>query len=338
MKLAIDAMGGDRAPRAIVEGACLAAKDYPDMTLLLLGDEQQVRSAFNQPVPANVQIIHTTEIIGSGEEPVRAVRRKKDASMVVAARLVKERKADGFLSAGNTGALMTASLLVIGRLPGIERPALATFWPTFDGRGVLILDAGANMDATADHLFQYAWMGHVYAKDVLEVSQPRIGLLNVGTEPGKGNQLTKAAYPLLEQGPFHFVGNVEARDIMQGACDVLVCDGFVGNAMLKLAEGIGLGILGALKGVFLRNWLTKAAALALKPGLREFKKTFDYVEYGGAPLLGVNGVVMKAHGSSNARAIQMAIHQARQFMQRDLLSQFLEMTGRMQRDGEAGAK
>jgi phosphate acyltransferase len=327
LKLAIDVMGGDHAPEAIVAGALLAAREYPDLTLLLTGNESQIRHYLGQSVPQNIEIIHTSEVIEAGDEPVRAVRRKKDSSMVVAASLVKEGRADGILSAGNTGALMTASLLIIGRLEGIERPALATLWPSFDGRGVLVLDAGANMDATPEHLFQYAQMGHVYAQDVLLVEKPRIGLLNVGTEPGKGNQLTKAAYALLEQGDFHFVGNVEARDVMNGVCDVLVCDGFVGNAMLKLAEGIGLGLFGALKEILLQNWMSKAAAFVLQPGLRRFKQTFDYKEYGGAPLLGVQGVVMKAHGSSNARAIQMAIHQARQFMLRDVLNQFARMAG-----------
>jgi glycerol-3-phosphate acyltransferase PlsX len=327
LKLAIDAMGGDYAPEAVVTGAILAASEYPDLTLLLTGNESQIRQYLGHSVPDNIEIIHTSEVIEAGDEPVRAVRRKKDSSMVVAANLVKEGRADGILSAGNTGALMTASLLIIGRLEGIERPALATLWPTFDGRGVLVLDAGANMDATPEHLLQYAYMGHVYSQDVLLVEKPRIGLLNVGTEPGKGNQLTKTAFPMLAEGDFRFIGNVEARDVMNGVCDVLVCDGFVGNAMLKLAEGIGLGLFGALKDVLLQNWMSKAASLVLKPGLLKFKKTFDYKEYGGAPLLGVKGVVMKAHGSSNARAIQMAIHQARQFMLRDVLSQFVKMAG-----------
>ncbi|GAX90404.1 phosphate acyltransferase PlsX [Effusibacillus lacus] len=321
MKLAIDAMGGDNAPEEIVKGSVQAAERYPDLELALVGDEPRIKQLLGSGSSRNIEIVHTTEIISADDEPVRAVRRKKDASMTVAARMVKEGLADGFVSAGNTGALMAAGLLIIGRIEGIERPALASVWPTFDGRGVLVLDVGANMDAEPLHLLQYAAMGNLYARYVLSVDKPRVGLLNVGTEPGKGNALAKAAYPMLEGKDFHFVGNVESREILNGVCDVVVCDGFVGNVMLKLIEGVGLGMFDALKEVFMAGTVSKLAALALKPGLKQFKKKFDYAEYGGAPLLGVNGVCIKAHGSSKARAFEMAIHQGRQFLHHGVLDQ-----------------
>lgn len=321
MRLAIDAMGGDNAPEEIVKGALAAAGRHPDMQLLLVGDETAIKAHLGSEVPSNIEIVHASEVIAADDEPVKAVRRKKDASLPVAARMVKEGRADGFVSAGNTGALMAAGLLLIGRIEGVERPALASVWPTFDGKGVLVLDVGANMDADAANLLQYAMMGNLYAKHVLSIEQPRIGLLSVGTEPGKGNKLSKDAYPLFETGNFNFVGNVESREILNGVCDVVICDGFVGNVMLKLIEGVGLGMFDALKDVFMAGTVSKLAALALKPGLKEFKKKFDYAEYGGAPLLGVNGVCIKAHGSSNARAFEMAINQAHQFLLHGVLDQ-----------------
>ncbi|MGZ4111801.1 MAG: phosphate acyltransferase PlsX [Tumebacillaceae bacterium] len=321
MRIAIDAMGGDNAPQAIVEGTLDAARSYPDTTLILVGDEQEIRRVIGSDIPSNIEIVHTTEVITAEDEPVRAVRRKKDSSMVVAARMVKEGQVDGFVSAGNTGALMTSGLLVVGRMEGIERPALASIWPTMGGNAMLVLDVGANMDAEANHLYQYAVMANVFAQKVLEMPRPRVGLLNIGSEPGKGDKLRKETYPLLEQGAFNFVGNIEARESMNDKCDVLVADGFTGNNMLKMVEGLGLGMFDQLKNIFMANMLSKLAALVLKPGLRAFKKKFDYAEYGGAPLLGIDGAVIKAHGSSNARAFRMAIHQARQFIGGGVLDQ-----------------
>lgn len=321
MRIAIDAMGGDNAPQATVGGTLEAARTYPDVTFILVGDEQQIKQQIGTSPVGNIEIVHTTEIIEAEDEPVRAVRRKKDSSMVVAARMVKEGQADAIVSAGNTGALMTCGLLVVGRVSGVERPALASVWPTMGGKGVLVLDVGANMDAEAHHLYQYAMMSNVYAKEVLGLSRPRIGLLNVGTEAGKGDKLRKEVYPLFEQGTFHFVGNIEARDAMNDVCDVLVTDGFTGNNMLKLVEGVGLGMFDQLKGIFLASTMSKLAALILKPGLQAFKKKFDYKEYGGAPLLGIDGAVIKAHGSSDVRAFQMAIKQAQQFVAGNVLQQ-----------------
>lgn len=231
--------------------------------------------------------------------------------MVVAGRLVKEKAADAMISAGNTGALMATGLLIAGRLEGIKRPGLAPMIPTMDGTGVLALDLGANMDATPENLLQYAIMGSIYRNKVHGISQPRVGLLNVGTEAMKGNELVKAAYPLLEQAPIHFIGNVEARDVLNGVCDVLVCDGFAGNILLKSLEGAAQAIFSALKVEFTRTLWSKLAAAVLKPGLVQFKKKLDYTEHGGALLLGVNGVCIKSHGSSDANAVKNAVRQAR---------------------------
>jgi len=313
MRIAIDAMGGDHAPDAVVAGTLMAAREYPDTELILVGDAsriEQLIAADGRGKPANVQIRHASEVIEADDEPVKAVRRKKDASMVVAGRMVKEREADAMLSGGNTGALMATGLLVVGRLPGIQRPALAPIIPTLQGDGVLALDMGANMDASPEHLAQYALMGSIYRNKVHKIEQPRVGLLNVGTEPMKGNELTKQAFELLNQMPIRFVGNVEARDILNGVCDVLVCDGFAGNIMLKSLEGTQKAIFTLLKQQLTSSTMGKIAGLILKPKLKVFKK-YDYREHGGAPLLGVDGLVVKSHGSSDAAAVKNAIGQAR---------------------------
>ncbi|WP_199617883.1 phosphate acyltransferase PlsX [Paenibacillus alkalitolerans] len=320
MRISVDAFGGDHSPEAAVEGAVAAAKEWPDVTITLVGDEARIRGLLSEAsAPSNVHVRHAPEVIAPDEEPVRAVRRKKDSSMVAAAAMVREGEADAFISAGNTGALMASGLLVVGRLSGIERPALAPMIPTMDGTGVLALDLGANMDATAEQLTQYAVMGSIYRRNVHGIDEPRVGLLNVGTEPGKGNELTKAAYPLLEQAPIRFVGNVEARDVLNGVCDVLVCDGFVGNVLLKALEGTASAVFSALKTEFTRNTITKLAAAVLRPGLRSFRDKLDYKEHGAAPMLGLSGLVMKCHGSSDARAIKNAVRQTRLAIAKDVV-------------------
>lgn len=318
MRIAIDAMGGDHAPHATVQGALDAAKEWPDTKLILVGDEAKLAPLLADK-PDNLTVQHASEVVEADDEPVKAVRRKKDSSMVVAGRLVREKQADAMISAGNTGALMATGLLVVGRINGIERPALAPMIPTLDGRGVLALDLGANMDATPDNLLQYAIMGSIYRQKVHGIAEPRVGLLNVGTEAMKGNELTKAAYPLLEQAPIRFVGNVEARDVLRAECDVLVCDGFVGNILLKALEGTADAIFSVLKQEFTQSFLTKLAAAIVKPGLSRFKKKLDYTEHGGAPLLGVNGLCLKSHGSSDAKAIKNGVRQARLALQNDLV-------------------
>ncbi|EPY04140.1 glycerol-3-phosphate acyltransferase plsx [Paenibacillus alvei TS-15] len=318
MRIAIDAMGGDHAPKSNVEGALAAAKEWSDVELLLVGDEAKL-TPYMTTSPSNVRIIHAPDTIEADDEPVKAVRRKREASMVVAGRMVREGEADCMISAGNTGALMTTGLLIVGRMNGVERPALAPMIPTMDGRGVLALDLGANMDAKPEHLAQYALMGSIYREKVHGMAKPRVGLLNVGTEAMKGNELTKLVYPLLAELPIQFVGNVEARDVLESTCDVLVCDGFAGNVMLKSLEGTASSLFGVLKREFTRTWYTKLAAAMLMPALKGLRKTMDYKEHGGAPLLGLNGLVIKAHGSSDARAVHNAVRQARLALQNDLI-------------------
>ncbi|PLT46236.1 Phosphate:acyl-ACP acyltransferase PlsX [Paenibacillus pasadenensis] len=319
MKIAIDAMGGDRAPAEIVKGALAAAREWPDTQLVLVGAPEAIEAHLDGAPPSNLTIHPASERIEADDEPVRAVRRKKDASMVVAGRLVREGAADAMLSAGNTGALMTAGLLVVGRMDGIERPALAPVLPTLDNVGVLALDLGANMDAKPEHLAQYAVMGSIYREKVHGIARPRVGLLNVGTEPGKGSELTKAAFELLEKAPIEFVGNVESRDVMQRNCDVLVCDGFAGNILLKTMEGTAGAIMKELKSAFTSSLLTKLAAAVLMPGLKGLKSKMDYAQYGGAPLLGLNGLVVKCHGSSDAESVKNAVRQARIALQARLI-------------------
>ncbi|MCC3373043.1 phosphate acyltransferase PlsX [Cohnella sp. REN36] len=311
MRIAIDAMGGDNAPKAQVEGALAAAKEWPDTEIFLVGRPDAIEPLLAADRPSNVKVVPALELIESDDEPVRAVRRKTDSSMVVAGRMVKEGEADAMISSGNTGALMTTGLLVVGRLKGIERPGLAPVLPTLDDVGVLALDLGANMDAKPEHLLQYALMGTLYREKVHGMKKPRVGLLNVGTEAAKGNELTKAAFELLEPAPIHFAGNVEARDVLERNCDVLVCDGFAGNILLKAMEGAAGTIFKVLKEEFTASWKTKIAAAIMMPGLRRVRKKMDYTEHGGAPLLGVNGLVIKGHGSSDAFAVKNAIRQAR---------------------------
>ncbi|WP_025717236.1 phosphate acyltransferase PlsX [Paenibacillus sp. 1-18] len=320
MRIAIDAMGGDHAPEATVEGALSAAAEWKDTDITLVGDREQIEWVLNsRALPANLSIRHASEMIDAQDEPVKAVRRKKDASMVVAGRMVREGEADAMISAGNTGALMTTGLLVVGRMEGIERPALAPMIPTIDDQGVLALDLGANMDAKPEHLAQYALMGSLYRQKVHGMASPRVGLLNVGTEAGKGNELTKLAFPLIEQLPVHFVGNVESRDVLTRNCDVLVCDGFAGNIMLKSLEGTAGAIFSLLKEKFTKSLKTKLAAALIMPELRSLKDKLDYKEHGGAPLLGLSGLVLKSHGSSDGVAVKNAVRQARTALQNQLV-------------------
>ncbi|QNK54722.1 phosphate acyltransferase PlsX [Paenibacillus sp. PAMC21692] len=319
MRIAIDAMGGDHAPDLIVKGALEAAAEWPDTELLLVGDTAAIEPLFGGTKLGNVTIHHADDVIGPDDEPVRAVRRKKGASMVVAGTLVKEGHAEAMLSAGNTGALMATGLLVVGRMEGIERPALAPMMPTMDDKGVLALDLGANMDAKPEHLLQYAIMGSIYRAKVHGMDKPRVGLLNVGTEAMKGNEISKATFELLEKAPINFIGNVEARDVLNRNCDVLICDGFAGNIMLKAMEGAAGTIFTSLKDAFGQSLLTKVAAAIMLPRLKQLKKKMDYKEHGGAPLLGLNGLVVKCHGSSDVVAVKNAVRQARVALQAKLI-------------------
>ncbi|WP_219838822.1 phosphate acyltransferase PlsX [Paenibacillus sp. R14(2021)] len=320
MRIAIDAMGGDHAPSLIVKGALEAALEWPEVHILLVGDTEQIKLHLGAKVPSNIEIVHADDVIGPDDEPVKAVRRKKNSSMVMAGQLVREGQAEAMLSAGNTGALMTTGLLVVGRLEGIERPALVTMLPTMDDKGVLALDLGANMDAKPEHLLQYAIMGSIYRAKMNGMSKPRVGLLNVGTEAMKGNELTKAAYELLESAPIHFIGNVEARDVLVRNCDVLVCDGFAGNIMLKAMEGTAGTLFKTIRDVFTSSLLSKLAAAVVQPKLRLLRKKMDYTEHGGAPLLGVNGLVVKCHGSSDVKAVKNSVRQAKLAIESNLVS------------------
>jgi len=315
IKIAVDCMGGDNAPNEVIKGCILAVEEYDDIHLILVGQEEKIRSQLDKTVcDMNRITIHpAAEVISTHEPPVAAVRKKKDSSMVVGLSLVKEGQAQAFISAGSTGALMAGALLKVGRIKGISRPALAPIIPTRK-QGIMLIDAGANADCKVENLVQFGIMGSVYMGKVVGRENPRIGLVNIGEEEEKGSELYKGAYQALKQSSLAFTGNVEAREIPEGNVDVLVCDGFVGNIILKFMEGLAFTLFDMLKEEFTRDLKSKLAAMILKPGLKEFKKKMDYTEYGGAPLLGINGGVIKAHGSSNALAFKNAIRQARDFV------------------------
>lgn len=316
MRLAIDAMGGDNAPKEIVLGAMKAIEAFSDLHITLVGDENQIKEYLTKD--ERITIVHTDEVILGTDEPVRAVRRKKNSSMVLAAKLVADGEADGCISAGNTGALMAAGLFVVGRIEGIDRPALSPTLPTIGGEGFLLLDVGANVDAKPEHLLQNGIMGSIYCEKVRGVKNPRVGLLNIGTEEKKGNELSKQAFDLLKQSNLNFVGNVEARDLLEGVADVVVTDGFTGNMVLKTIEGTAMSVFSMLKTALTSNLKSKIAASVLMPNLRELKAKMDYSEYGGAGLFGLKAPVIKAHGSSNANSLYNAVRQTRDMVQKEV--------------------
>ncbi|KUO52411.1 MAG: phosphate acyltransferase [Desulfitibacter sp. BRH_c19] len=311
VRIALDTMGGDYAPSEIIKGAIEAVKmGYSEV--ILVGIELQIKEELAKyPVIEGISVHHASEVIGMDEAPASATRKKRDSSIMVAAKLVKEKVAHGMVSAGSTGAQMAASVMNIGRIKGINRPAIVTLMPTLSGPKVL-LDVGSNVDSKPENLLQFAHMGSLYAEKLLGYKKPKVGLINIGAEKTKGNQLTIAAYELLEESNLNFVGNIEPRDIPQGPVDVMVCDGFVGNCLLKFAEGLAGGFSVLLKRELTKNFVRKIGALALLPGLKNIKKQFDYAEYGGAPLLGINGVSIICHGSSKSVAISNAIKVAAQ--------------------------
>lgn len=332
--MAVDVMGGDYAPSAPMEAVCQAARTFSDTNFVVIGDESKIKTSVKAALPSNVSVKHTDVVIAGDDEPVRAVRRKPESSLVMSAKMVADKEADVMVSAGNTGAIMAAGMLVIGRLPNVERPALAPILPTFDGKGVLLLDAGATMDASAENLLTYAYMASAYAKYVLEIENPRVGLLNVGTEESKGNAVVKQAFGLLSQETsLNFVGNVEAREMMVGGANVVVCDGFVGNVVLKLAEGMGLGLFSAIKDTLNTDLQTRIGGALVRRSLRSLRNQFDWAEHGGAPFLGVDGGCIKAHGSSNPRAWYMALTQGRKFVASELLSKLSAAMGERQLGG-----
>ncbi|SNR90427.1 phosphate:acyl-[acyl carrier protein] acyltransferase [Anaerovirgula multivorans] len=332
MKIVLDAMGGDHGPAVTVLGAVEAVNEY-GINIILTGNRDLIEKELKKYdyLESYIEIIHCNEEITNEDKPVAAIRRKKDSSMVVGLNLVKEKKADAIISAGNTGALLAGGLFVLGRIKGIDRPALAPVYPTTKGASILI-DGGANADCKPRNYLEFGIMGNIYAAKILGIHNPRVCTVNIGMEEGKGNDVTKEAYKLCQKAKFNFAGNVEARDIPSGSADVIICDGFTGNVILKLTEGIAATIFSTLKEEFTRNTLRKLAATILKSGLKDFKKTFDYTEYGGAPFLGVQGNLIKAHGSSNAKAIKNAIRQAKAFVEKEVVKDIMQQINELGED------
>lgn len=306
MRIAVDAMGGDLGPGVVVEGALQALASLgADAKILFVGDAAALEPLV-QDRASRAEIVHAADVIGMHESPAAAVRRKPNSSISVAVRLVQEGAADGLLSPGNTGAVVAASLFGLGRLQKVQRPAIATLFPT-EGRDCVLLDVGANADCRPSHLVQFAVMGSVYARIRLGLNQPRVGLLNIGEEATKGNELAVAAYPMLHASGLNFVGNVEGRDLLSGQADVVVCDGFTGNVVLKFAESMLGFTRGLLRERIHSSIRGRLGGWLLRPAFTHLKKRLDYQEFGGAPLLGVNGIVLIAHGKSSARAIESAV-------------------------------
>lgn len=326
MKIAVDAMGGDNAPQAIVEGVMLAKQDFPDIEFQLYGKEAEIKKYITDE--KNITIIHTDEKIASDDEPVKAIRRKKTASMVLAAQAVKNGEADAIFSAGNTGALLAAGLFIVGRIKNVERPGLMSTLPVMGepDKGFDMLDLGANADNKPEHLVQYAVLGSFYAEKVRNVQNPRVGLLNNGTEETKGSELTKKAFELLAADEtINFVGNVEARELLNGVADVVVTDGFTGNAVLKSIEGTAMNMMSLLKTSILSEGVKgKMGALLLKNALRGMKDEMDYSKHGGAVLFGLKAPVIKTHGATGPDAVRYTIRQIHTMLETQVVPQLVE--------------
>lgn len=322
VKIAVDLMGGDNAPQEIEKGVLQAVEADEDLEVLLFG----LKGAYSGNHP-RVEFIEVTEKIESEDDPVRSVRRKKDSSLVRACRAVKDGEADACVSAGNTGALMSAGLFVVGRIKGVERPAIATLLPTTGKKGMMLLDMGANAENKPQHLYQFAVMADLYMRENEGRSNPTIGLVNNGSEANKGSELTKETYKLLEDSGLNFIGNFETRDILSGKIDIAVTDGFTGNVILKTIEGTAMSLMGEVKNAFLKNAKNKLAALVLKKDVQSIRDLLDYRHYGGAPLLGLNGHVLKAHGSSDSVAIVSALKQAKRMAESDAITKIKERVG-----------
>ena len=315
MKIALDAMGGDAAPTCTVTGAWEALKKYPDLEIILVGDqariEKELRAVDAWPMDHRFSIHHASQVVDMSDSATDAVRRKKDSSISRATELLAKGDAEALVSAGHTGALVTAATIRLRMLPGVERPGIAAIMPANDNH-FLVLDAGANVDCDPQHLLHYGIMGSVYSHVVLKMKDPRVGLMNIGSEANKGNELTKAAYKLLKAAPINFIGNVEGHDLFSEGVDVVVCDGFVGNVMLKSAESLAKSISGWLKHEIQKNPMRFAGGVLAQSAFKSVKRRTSAEEYGGQPLLGVNGICIKAHGNSSAKAIKNAIRAARE--------------------------
>ena len=336
MKIIIDAMGGDNAPLEIVKGALLGMEHW-GVEVLLTGDTEAIlralRDCGHDTIPHGMEIVHTTETVDMCDDPSKVFRHKKDTSMGVGLTLLRDGKADALVSAGSTGALLAGATLITKRIRGIRRAAMAPVIPTTGGRAVLI-DCGANAECTPEYLLQFAYLGSFYAGRVLGLERPRVGLLNIGTEDSKGTDLQKQTLALLrqagERGDLHFIGNIEAKEAIKGGCDVIVTDGFSGNIMLKSIEGVGSFAGSALKGMFKKNLLTKLAALLVMPGLNAFKARLDPNKVGGTAFIGISRPVIKAHGASNAEAIENAVGQAVQVAQSGIVEAITANIDKMQ--------
>lgn len=320
MNIIVDGMGGDKGISEIVKGTMGAIKEL-DIKVTIVGRKKEIEDELKnyEYNKSSIDIINAHDIITNSDEPTLAIRRKKDSSMVVGLRSLMEGKGDAFVSAGNTGALLAGGLFIVKRIKGIARAALATVYPTMKGVS-FILDAGANVDCKPEYLKQFAIMGSIYSERVLGVEAPKVGLVNVGIEEGKGNILTKEAYTMIKDLDINFIGNVEGRQLPEGNIDVIVCDGFSGNIIIKLSEGLAISLFSSMKEEFTKSFKSKLGALMLKPQLKSLKGQMDYREYGGAPLLGLKQPVIKAHGSSDAFAIKNAIRQAKDFIEKDVIS------------------
>ena len=331
--VAVDAMGGDNAPVEIIKGAVLAVNERSDVKVILVGDEDIIKRelaavSYNKD---QLEIVHTTQVITNDEAPVVAVRSKKDSSVVVAQKLVREGKADAFVSAGSTGAVLVGGQFVVGRIRGVERSPLAPLIPTTKGFSLLI-DCGANVDARPSHLVQFAKMGSIYMESIMGVKNPTVAIVNVGLEEEKGNQLVKETFPLLKEcKDINFIGSVEAREIPNGWADVIVCEAFTGNVILKMYEGVAGALMKKIKAGMMSSLRSKIGGLLVKPALKNMMKEFDASEYGGAPMLGLNGLVVKSHGNSTAVEIKNSIFQCITFTQQDVTGKIRERIGRPER-------
>ena len=321
MKIIVDAMGGDYAPKEQVLGAVKATNEL-DVDIILCGREEDIKRELEASGENTdrIEIHNCVEVVENEDDPIRGVRRKKDSSLVVGMKLLHEGKADAIVTSGNTGAVIAAAVFELGRIKGISRPAIAPMLPTIPGKPLLLLDSGANAICTPDNLLGFAIMGSHYMENILGIQNPKVGLVNIGVEEKKGTPLTKEAYQLLKAADVNFAGNLEARQIPHGDVDIAVTDGFTGNVILKLMEGMGEFMKSVLKSILMKNAFTKLSALTMAGGLKEFKKKFDVKEHGGAPILGVDGMVVKAHGNSDAKAFCAAIRQAKKAVETELLS------------------
>ncbi len=327
VNVAVDAMGGDNAPAEIVKGAVESLGKAGNLKITLVGREDDVRAELSKYTydPNRIDVIHASEVIEMAEPPVMAVRNKKDSSLVKCMYLVKEGKCDALVTAGSTGAFLVGGQIIVGRIKGVERPPLAPFIPTVNGR-CLLLDCGANVDARPSQLVQFAKIGSAYVKKVCGIDNPRVGIVNIGAEEEKGNALVKETFPLLKATPeINFIGSVEARDIPYGGADVVVCEAFVGNVILKMYEGVGTALLKSMKEAFMSSARSKIGAALAKPALKKTLKAYDVNQYGGAPLLGCNGLLVKTHGSSKAVSITNSILQCKTFADNNINSDIKEM-------------